>query len=218
MKEKKLYIVIALVIIIGGAIVCKTKGFILDFNYSNRQEIIISTKNNLDVSKVKEIAMSILEGKKVKIQEVERFGNAVQIISTEISDEEKKNIVDKINEEYSDDISSDDIEVIKIPNTRIKDIFKPYIIPGVITIIVVLLYFVIMYNKLGIISILLKSTIIPFVVELVYYALIAIIRLPIAIITNSIAVGLYVTCILALTINFQKQKETIQKKEQKEND
>lgn len=109
MKEQKstkkiIYLIIAIIIIIG-AIVCKAKGFNIELMYSNRQQISISNSTELDTNKIEEISKSILVGRKVKVQELERFGNAVQIISESISDEEKQNLINKINEECGTDIS-----------------------------------------------------------------------------------------------------------------
>ena len=95
-KQKKaniICIIIAIVIIIAGAIFGYIKGFNIELMYSNRQEIVLTHNATLDINKVKEIASSVLENKKVKVQKVGRFENSVQIISTEISDEEKQNII-----------------------------------------------------------------------------------------------------------------------------
>lgn len=222
MKEQKnankiVYIIIAIIIIIGG-IVCEAKGFNIELLYSSRQEIILSNATELDVSKIEEIAKSVLENKKVKVQKVERFGNAVEIISNEITNEEKENIINKVNEEYNSNISKDDIDIIKIPNTRIRDILKPYILPGIVTLVVVLLYFIIVYNKIGLSKVLLKGIFVPIITELTYYSIIAITRIPFGRITSSVAIGLYVISIGALAVCFQKEKEKLPKNEKKEND
>ena len=61
LKNKKviLYIVIAIIIIIGS-IICGIKGFNIEILYSNRQEITISNNIELDISKVKEISKSVI--------------------------------------------------------------------------------------------------------------------------------------------------------------
>ena len=219
MKEQKstkkiIYLIIAIIIIIG-AIVCKAKGFNIELIYSNRQQISISNSTELDTNKSK----SILVGRKVKVQELERFGNAVQIISESISDEEKQNLINKINEECGTDISNDDTKIVTVSNTRIRDILKPYILPSIITFVAVLLYFLIMYHKIGVSKVLLKGIFTPIITELVYYSLIAITRVEFGRITNAIAIGIYILAIGALTINFQKEKEKLPKNDdKKEND
>lgn len=217
-STKKIIYCIMAVIIIIGAIVCYTKGFNVDLQYSSKQKIIISNNTVFDKTKVEEIAKEILKNRKVKVQEIGRFSNAVEIVSTQITDEEKSEIVNKINEQLGFSISNDDITIESISNTRIRDVLKPYIVPGLVTFIFILVYFIIVYHKIGLKYILLKSIIMPIAVELLYYAIIAITRIPFGIITNAIAIGIYVGSIKCIGTLFHQKKELILKKEQKEND
>ena len=216
MKKNKLFIIIIAIIIVVGVIVYLTKGFNKELMYADRQEITISQSKEFDIAKVKEIVKEVLVNKKVEIQQVERFGNAVEIISTEISEEEKENLINKINEEYSSDISKDDIDIITISNTRVKDILKPYILPGIITFAAILLYFVIIYHKIGLKDVLLKGIFTPIAVELTYFAIVLITRIPYGRITNGVATGLYVFSIACLAVCFQKEKQKFI--DEKEND
>lgn len=216
-NAKIIYVIIALIIIIG-AIVCGVKGFNIELQYSSRQEMILSHSTEFDVSKIEEISKSILENKEVKVQKVERFGNAIEIVSSKISDEEKENIIKKINEECNMDISNDNIKIVDIPNTRIRDILKPYILPGIVTFVAVLLYFIIMYHKIGLNKVLLRGILIPIITEILYYSIIAITRVSFGRITNAIAIGLYIISIGALAIYFQNEKEKLPKNDKKEND
>ena len=217
-STKKIIYCIMAVIIIIGAIVCYTKGFNVDLQYSSKQKIVISNNTVFDKTKVEEIAKEILKDRKVRVQEIGRFSNVVEIVSTQITDEEKNEIVNKINEQLGFEISNDDISVQSISNTRIRDILKPYIIPGLITFIFILVYFTIAYHKIGLKYVLLKSIIIPIAVELLYYAIIAITRIPFGVVTNAIAIGIYVGSIKCIGTLFYQKKELILKKEQKEND
>ena len=219
MKNKLLYIILIIVIIVG-AIVYKVKGFNKELNYSNRQEFEISAASTFDVSKVEEIVKSVITNRQIKVQKVERFENAIEITSAEISEEEKENIINKINEEYNENISNEDVKITSVTATRIIDILIPYIFPIIIAMVIVLVYFVILYNKIGITEVLTKGIILPILVELSYYAIIAITRIPFGRITNSIALGIFILTIGMLTICFQKQKEklVIDSKEEKEND
>lgn len=219
MKNKLLYIILIIVIIVG-VIVYKVKGFNKELNYSNRQEFEISAASTFDVSKVEEIVKSVITNRQIKVQKVERFENAIEITSAEISEEEKENIINKINEEYNENISNEDVKITSVTATRIIDILIPYIFPIIIAMVIVLVYFVILYNKIGITEVLTKGIILPILVELSYYAIIAITRIPFGRITNSIALGIFILTIGMLTICFQKQKEklVIDSKEEKEND
>ena len=205
-KFKVLYIIMALIIIIG-AVVYKIKGFNKELLYSNRNQILVSSSKEFDLNKIEEISKEVLGDKKVKVLEYERFGNAVQIISTTISEEEKESIINKINEEYGVNISKDDIKIINVQNTRIKDIIKPYILPIIITWCIVLLYFIIVYNKLGILKVLGNGLVIPLGTLGTFYGIIVITRIPFGRLTSAIALGIYVICILILSMYFQKEKQ-----------
>ena len=216
--NKIIYAIIAIIIIIG-AVICKTKGFNIELSYSNRQQINISNSTELDTKKIEEIAKNILTDRKVRVQRLERFGNAMQITADSISEEEKQNVINKINEECGTDISNDDTKIVTISNTRIRDILKPYILPSIITFAAVLLYFVIMYHKLGLRMVLLKGIFTPLIAELVYYSLIAITRVEFGRIANSFGIGLYILAVGMLAIKFQNQKEKLPKNnDKKEND
>ena len=119
--NKILYIIVAVIIILG-AIFYSTKKFNMEPIYSNREQIVLSNNTEFDAGKVEEIARSVLN-RKVIIKKVERFGNSVQIISDTISEEEKTNIVNRVNEECGLNIQNDDTKITKVANTRIIDEF-----------------------------------------------------------------------------------------------
>lgn len=222
MKKNNAIYIFLIVLIVAGAIVYKVKGLSKELNYSNRQQFEISAASTFDVSKVENIAKEILANKKVKVQKVERFNNALEIISTEISEDEKQNIINKVNEEYNETISNENISIISVPETRVRDIVKPYILPVIITLTAVLLYFIFVYSKLGIKSVLLKGLAMPILLILSYYSIIVILRIPFGRITNCIAVALYLLSIGTLAICFQNKREKLninnKNEDEKEND
>lgn len=221
MKNKAIYVFL-IILIIAGAIVYTVKGLNKELNYSNRQQFEISAASTFDVSKVETIAREVLSNRNVKVQKVERFNNALEIISTEISEDEKQNIINKVNEEYNETISNDDISIISVPETRVKDILMPYILPIIITLTAVLLYFVLVYSKLGLKSVIFKGIAMPVLILLSYYSIIVILRIPFGRITNCIAVALYLLSIGTLAVCFQNKKEeliiNIKNEDEKEND
>ena len=207
--KNKLLCIVALFIIIVGAIVYQFKGFNKELNYSNRQQFEISATSTFDISKIENIAKEVLTNRKVKIQKVERFNNALEIISTEISEDEKQNIINKINEEYNETISNENISIISVSETRVHDILKPYIIPGIIALSTLLLYYILIYHKLGVNRVLVLGTFLPIMVELLYYKSIVIFRIPFGRITNSIAVGIYILTVVLLTMYFHNEKQEL---------
>lgn len=213
-RNKALYIVISIIIIVG-IIIGTLKGFVFEKQYSERYQIRIDNNTEMELSKVKEITKEILGDKNFTINKVEIFGNSFAISSENITEEEKISIINKINETYSTSINVDNIKINKISHTRIRDIIKPYIVPGIITLIVIIAYSVVRYGKnLGILKVLLKSTFIPVVLELVFYSIVAIARIPFGDITTAIAIGIYVSSIIALTFNFERNFDEIKVNEE----
>ena len=209
MKSKNIiiYILISL-IIISGLIIWKTKGFNLELQYAKRYQISISNKTGIEKFDIEQIALEVLGSKKHFVQEIETFGNALSIVSEEITEEQKDQILEKFNEKYKTDIKSKDVKIIEIPFTRVKDVITPFIIPGIVVVTIILLYFLIRFKELGWKLVLIKTVIIPLLSELLLYSIIAITRIPLGRIAIAIGIGLYVAIIAILTNIFEKQRET----------
>lgn len=213
--KKILYIIIALVII-AGIVVWKKQGFNLELQYSARKQINISNNTGIDKAEVEQIVSEILGETRYFVQEVETFKNAISIVADEITEEQKNKIIEKFNEKYETKLKAEDIEIISIPFTRVKDVIKPYIIPGIVITAIVLVYFIFRFKKLGLKTILLKTVIIPVVAELLLYSGIAITRIPFGRIAIACGIGLYIIIISILTNKFEndREKKIAEKQEQ----
>ena len=215
-KSKIIY-AIACIIIIAGAIVYFTKGFKFNMEYAKKDQIVLSNKTGFEISKVQEISKEVFENKEFTVQEVEIFKNAVEISAEEINEEEKANIIEKINAEYSLEISADDIKIENVEQTKIKDIVKPYILPVIITYALILLYFLIRYRKIGVKKVLLTGIILPMASELEFYSILAICRIPFGNVTTAVAIGIYVFIFTIIAIKFDKEEKLIRENEAQKN-
>ena len=212
----KIIYIISCLIIIAGIIVWKNKGFNLDFQYSARKQINISNNTGINTDDINQIVSEVLGNTKYSVNEVEIFKNSIVITAKDITEEQKNEIIKKFNEKYGTDIKGENIDIISIPFTRIKDIISPFILPGIITLAIIILYFLLRFNKLGFIKILLKTVIIPILSELLLFSIIAITRIPLGQITIACGVGLYVIVITILTSIFEEQREKKIAEEQKD--
>jgi len=206
-RSKILCILICLIIIIAGIVTWKSNGFNLELQYSNRNQISISNNKGINKSDVEQIATEVLGETRHFVQEIETFGNAISIIADEITDEQKDKIIEKFNEKYETKIKAKDIQVVSIPFTRVKDVIRPFIIPGIITVVIVSLYFLIRFKEFGWKTILLNTVIIPIIAELILYSVIAITKIPFGRVAIACGIGLYVIIIAILTNIFENQKE-----------
>lgn len=207
MKTKNLviYIVICLIVIAGLA-VWQSKGFRTELQYAPRDQIQLTSNTAIQNADVENIAKEVLQNKRFFVQPVENFGNYVAIVSSSISEDERNEIVKKFNEKYSTDLKAENVEIIKIPFTRIKDIIKPFIAPGIITLLLVTIYFLIRFRKLGSKEILIKTLALPVVAELLMFSIMSITRIPISRISVALGVGVYIVSILALTTMFENKR------------
>ena len=105
-----------------------------------------------EISDIKQITNEVMPNQPVIIQKVEVYEDTVSIISKDITDEQKSNLINKINEKYGTELSADSTQILTVPHTRGRDIIKPYIAPFLIATIIILIYMAIRYYKLGIIN------------------------------------------------------------------
>lgn len=207
MKTKNIiiYIIICLIIIAGIA-VWDSKGFNTELQYSSRYQIELSNKTGIDVSDIEQIASDVLGDTRYFVQRVETFGNCVAIVSEQMSDEQKNNIVEKFNEKYGEDVKSEDITIKYIPFTRVKDVIKHFIVPGAITLGVILIYFLIRFRKIGLKIVMAKTIFYPVIAEILMYSIMAIIRIPFGRLAIALSIGLYIAVILFLTCIFENKR------------
>ena len=210
MKNKNIIIyVIICLIIIAGVAVWEAKGFRTEMQFTPRKEIELTNYTGIDVSDIEAIASETLGNIRFMVQRVETFGNAVVIVAKDITEEQRNNIVTKFNEKYGTELKSENIEIVSIPFTRIKDVIKRFIVPGIVSLVLVLTYFVIRYKKIGWKKVTIKTLLTPVVAELLLFSIISIIRVPFSRLAVSLGVGTYISIIIVLTIMFENQRNKI---------
>ena len=206
MKNKtKIIAVIIAIIIIAGIIVTLTVGLNFDLRYQEAKKVELYIAQEFEISDIKSITDEVLPNQKVIIQKVEVYEDSVSIISKDITDEQKTQLVEKINEKYGTELSADSIETVTIPHTRGRDIIKPYILPLIISTVIILVYMAIRYHKLGVIKVLLKTIFATVVVELILLSLIAICRIPVGRLTILMVLTVYLLTLVGITTRFEKQ-------------
>ncbi len=210
MKNKNLiiYIVICLIIIAGVA-VWEAKGFRTEMQFAPRKQIQLTNYTGIEVSEVEGIVSEVLGNTKFMVQPVETFGNAVVVEAKEITEEQRNDIVTKFNEKYGTEVKSENVEIINIPFTRIKDVIKRFIVPGIITLTIVLIYFIIRFRKIGWKKVTIKTLLLPAVAELLLFSIISIIRLPFSRYAVACGIGLYLISIISLTVMFENDRNRI---------
>lgn len=207
MKQKNTIILTVLIaiILIVGAIVIATKGLAFELKYQDSQKVELNIGKEFKTEDVKQITNEVFGNQPVKIQAIEVYKDAISITTTEISEEQKTNLVNKINEKYETELKSEDITIESIPHTRGRDIIKPYITPFIIITIIILVYLMIRYYKLNSLKVLIESIGIIALSQMVLLGIMAITRMPIGEFTIPMVLLVYMISTYICTAKFENK-------------
>ena len=193
-SKKIISIAIISLIIIAGIVVVYSWGFNKELRFEQGQRIDVMVEQKVDQEKIKGIAEEIL-GMHNMVQTVEIYEEMVTIRARTISEEQKNNIVNKIKEVYEFEQTAETTDINTVPATKFIDMYKQYIAPVAISIVLVSVYMVIRYYKKGMLKVFAKTLIIPTVAELLLLSWIAIARIPVGRFTPVLVLLIYVASI-----------------------
>ena len=207
MKKKNVIILaIAMIIVIAGVIVASTIGFNKQLRYQDSQKIDIYIASEVDIDKIKSITDEVL-GKQNMVQTIEIYKDMITIRAKSITDEQKNSIVNKIKENYEFEQTAESTLVRDIPATRIRDMFRNYVLPFVLSFIIILVYMVVRYREKGMVNVLLQTIAIPVLCEILLISLIAITRIPVGVYTPTLVLVVYLASITYTVIKVEKQAD-----------
>ena len=205
-KQKILIAIIALIIIVG-AVITATIGLNFDFRLQESKKIELYLETEFEIKDIKDITNEVFGNEPVMIQKVEVYEDSVSITTKEITDEQKQNLINKVNEKYGLEISADSTEIVSVPNLRGRDMIKPYIVPFAVATVIILIYMAVRYRKLGVIKTILKVIAISIVAQATLLAVIAITRIPVGRLTIPMVITVYLLTLIGLTTKFEKRLE-----------
>lgn len=175
--KNKILIGLAIVILVG-IIITVAVGFNVDMCYRDYNLVDIKIGQDFNINDIKTITNEVFQKQNVEIQKAGVYSDNVVIKVNNITDEQKNLINTKINEKFGINNSVDDIKVNYIPSYKLRDIIKPYIIPLIITTVLILAYMAIRFRKIGIAKVISQAVILTIIAELLYASIIAIRKTP----------------------------------------
>ncbi len=208
--KNKILIGLAIVILVG-IIITVAVGFNVDMCYRDYNLVDIKIGQDFNINDIKTITNEVFQKQNVEIQKAGVYSDNVVIKVNNITDEQKNLINTKINEKFGINNSVDDIKVNYIPSYKLRDIIKPYIIPLIITTVLILAYMAIRFRKIGIAKVISQAVILTIIAELLYASIIVITRYPVNRLVMPVGVVIYITIITVLTGMFEKQKSLLEK-------
>lgn len=177
---KKLLLLGIILLIVAGIFVVALKGVNVSLDLHQHESITIKIGKEINLKEIEEICNNVFENKKYIAREVEMFSDSTNIIVESITDEEKEELVNKINEKYGTELTVQNLSINSNSNIRIRDIVKPFIFPVVISMVLVGIVYAIVYrNKVAIIKYM-KTLGIIILAEALIASVIAIIRIPLS--------------------------------------
>lgn len=214
-KETKILVILIAIILVAGAIVTFTKGLAFELKYRDNQKVEINLGKEFNKKDIKEIAKEIFGKQPVMVQAIEIYKDAMSITTTNITEEQKTELITKINEKYETELDASTINIEEVAHVRGRDIIKPYVMPFVVVTIIVLAYLVIRYNKLGVAEVLIQSIGIIVLAQLVLLGIMAITRMPIGKFTIPAVLLVYMLSTYICTTKFDNDLEKVMEKENK---
>lgn len=206
-KETKILIALIAIILIVGTVMIFTKGFTFELKYQEAKKVEINLGKEFQEKDIKEITNEVFKNQPVMIQAIEVYKDAVSITTPEITEEQKTELVTKINEKYETELKAEDITIEETVHTRGRDIIKPYVMPFVIATIIILIYLSVRYNKLNPFKVLLQSVGIIVLSQLVLLGIMAIARMPIGEFTIPAVLLVYMLSTYICTTKFDEDLE-----------
>ena len=197
MKQRNKIIIassIIALIILAGIVVVGIWGFNKELKFALSQKINIYVEQQVDTDKIKTIANEVL-GMHNMVQTIEIYKDMVTIRARSISEEQRNTIVNKVKEIYEFEQTADKVNIDIVPATRIRDIYKQYVLPLIISGVLVAVYMGIRYHKKGILKVVLTTIFIPVIAELVLLSWMAIVRIPIGRFTPILSILVYIASI-----------------------
>ncbi len=213
-KKTKILAILIAMIIIAGMIVTFTIGLNFDLRYQEAKSIQLYLEKDFQIADIKQITDEVLPNQAVVIQKVEVFEDTVSILAKEMTEEQKGNLIHKVNEKYGLELTTDSIQITNIPHTRGRDIVRPYIMPFAIATIIILVYMTIRYYKLGMMKTLLETVALLIAAQATLLSIMAIARIPIGRITIPLVLAVYVLSLIAITSCFEKKLAEKKKEEE----
>ena len=208
MNKKIIYGILALIVLVGVVLVV-TIGLKLDMKNDANTKIYVYIGKEFDNNDIEQIAKETFETDSAIVQKVEIYNEMALITikeqNTENINEKIESLNSKINEKYGLENKKEDIVINNETKINMYSVIKPYILPMLISLIVILVYSSIIYRKLGILKNIIIYVLTVIGSQLLYASILVITRLPFNMFIIPIGLIIYAITIVVVTIIKQKQ-------------
>ncbi len=203
--SKKIILLGIILLIIAGIVVVALKGVNVSLILQQHESINLLIGKEVERKDIKDICKEVFQNKNVVVRNLELFDDSVNISVESITDEEKNDLVQKINEKYGTTFTSDDLTIQSNSNIRVRDLVRLYVKPVIISVILIIVYMIIRFRKVNALKLLGKIFGIVILTEALIASIIAIVRVPLSpVMINLMAV----VAVVELIIYINKQENS----------
>ena len=178
--SKKIILLGIILLIIAGIVVVALKGVKVSLILQQHEEINVYIGKPTDIKDMKDICKDVFKDKRFVVRNLDIFADAYSINVESVINEEKDELIKKVNEKFGVNITTEDISEKTVSNIRIRDIVKPYIKPVLISAVLMAVYVVIRFRKENAFKLLGKILGIIILTEAVIFSVIAVLRIPLS--------------------------------------
>lgn len=211
MNKKIIYVLMILIIIIGGVIV-GVMGLEADIPYSKNTRIDVYLGVNFENKDIKQIVQEVFGNVRTIVQKVEYYDDMASITikqdynKIENLTEKKEQLNTKINEKYGLENKADDITITEQPKIKLSSVLTPYITPIAISVVTILVYVLIRYRKQGVFKVLASYVVSILAVEALLLSVLAITRIPIGRWIMPVGLLAYIITLTVVTAKLESKK------------
>lgn len=203
---KKILLLGLILLVIAGAVVVALKGFNVSLIMQQHESISLYIGKQIEIKDIKNICNEVFGNKKVILREIELFNDSINVSVETITNEEKEQFVNKINEKYGTTFTAENVTVNTNANIRIRDLVKPYFKPVIVSAVLIAVYLVIRFRSMNAFKLLGKILGIIVLTEIALASFIAIIRIPL----SPILINLMATiAVIELLVYINKKEKNI---------
>ncbi|MCI9039365.1 MAG: hypothetical protein HFJ29_05805 [Clostridia bacterium] len=206
--NKKVFYAILICIMIAGAIVIATMGLKADIIYSKNVRLDMYLGKEYNKQDIEQIAKEVFGNERMLVQQVEFYGDMFSItVPQEVEDLDTKveQLVSKVNEKFGLELKKENITKVYQPKIKLSSVLMPYLLPMAISMVIILIYVMIRFRKIGVWKTLSAYILTALASELIYLSILAICRIPINRLVTPIGLAIYAIVITIVTAKREKQ-------------
>ena len=200
-NKKSIILAISILIIIAGAITLSSSGFEKSLEYKEGTRIEVYIPDGYEQQEVIDIAKECFKTEEILFSKIEKVNKVAAIKVTNYTQAQFENYLFKIAEKYEIEAEEMEYYEIVVPETKIRTVINPYILPIALITILSLIYIIIRnYKSNNKIKIPLKVLGILVITLCLYFSIIALFKLQFSIYTMPFAFAIYIVTLL-ITVN-----------------